>query len=431
MNTTVIALSFIALIVAVLLNIKFNTNVGILCAAFAFLVGGFGLSMTANSIVAFFPVSMFFQIMVVTLFFGFATQNGTMERLAEKAVYAARNRPALIPWVMFLLGFVMTFAGAAPQGFAAVLGALAINIKMKTGMDYYLAVSMHTFGCVCGGFSPYGLFTNISRGLLISVGGLTPAEAAPVVNKIVITSMLLQFLLGVLFYIMGKGYRISRLDMEKPAPFDVNQKKSLVLVVCFVVLIIVPALLSLAISSVSVFSNAMNAVALSTIFAAIASMMRLGNEREIIKNSIPWNLLIMVAGAALLVSVMSAAGLTELVADFFSTSSMPKAIVPVALCLFCAVLSMFVDGTGVCMPAFIPIAFAISTSLNIDFGLLVSAVACGVYTGGNCPISTGGACMIMFVPEEDRNRMFYVVWLRAIPAIILAMVVIAAFTIIW
>ena len=232
-------------------------------------------------------------------------------------------------------------------------------------------------------------------------------------------------------YIMGKGYRISRLDMEKPAPFDVNQKKSLVLVVCFVVLIIVPALLSLAISSVSVFSNAMNAVALSTIFAAIASMMRLGSEREIIKNSIPWNLLIMVAGAALLVSVMSAAGLTELVADFFSTSSMPKAIVPVALCLFCAVLSMFVDDTGVCMPAFIPIAFAISTSLNIDFGLLVSAVACGVYTGGNCPISTGGACMIMFVPEEDRNRMFYVVWLRAIPAIILAMVVIAAFTIIW
>ncbi|MGN0968939.1 MAG: SLC13 family permease [Oscillospiraceae bacterium] len=431
MNTAVIALSFIALIVAVLLNIKFKTNVGILCAAFAFIVGGFGLSMKANAIVAFFPVSMFFQIMVVTLFFGFVTQNGAMERLAEKAVYAARNRPALIPWVMFLLGFIMTFAGAAPQGFAAVLGVLAINIKKKTNMDYYLAVSMHTFGCVCGGFSPYGLFTNISRGLLISVGGMTPAEAAPIVNKIVITSMLLQFLLGVLFYIMGKGYRISKLDMEKPAPFDAKQKKSLILVACFVLLIIVPSLLSLAIPGVKVFTNAMNAVALSTIFAAIASMLHLGDEREIIKHSIPWNLLIMVTGAALLVSVMSAAGLTELVANFFSSSALPKAIVPVALCLFCAILSMFVDGTGVCMPAFIPIAFAISTSLNIDFGLLVAAVACGVYTGGNCPISTGGACMIMFVPEEDRNKMFYTVWLRAIPAIILAMVVIAVFSFIW
>ncbi len=431
MNIAVIALSFLALIIAVLLNIKFQTNVGILCAAFAFLVGGFGLSLSANSIVAFFPVAMFFQIMVVTLFFGFATQNGTMERLAEKAVYAARNRPALIPWVMFFLGFVMTFAGAAPQGFAAVLGALAINIKKKTNMDYYLAVSMHTFGCVCGGFSPYGLFTNISRGLLISVGGLSAAEAAPVVNKIVITSMLLQFLLGVLFYIMGRGYRISSLDMEKPAAFDANQKKSLILVVCFVLLIIVPSLLVLVIPGVKVFTNALNAVALATIFAAIASMMHLGNEREIIKHSIPWNLLIMVTGAALLVSVMSAAGLTELVSGFFASSALPKAIIPVALCLFCAILSMFVDGTGVCLPAFIPIAFAISTSLNIDFGLLVAAVACGVYTGGNCPISTGGACMIMFVPEEDRNKMFYTVWLRAIPAIILAMVLIGVFSAVW
>ena len=74
---------------------------------------------------------------------------------------------------------------------------------------------------------------------------------------------------------------------------------------------------------------------------------------------------------------------------------------------------------------------SISTSLNIDFGLLVAAVACGVYTGGNCPISTGGACMIMFVPEEDRNKMFYTVWLRAIPAIILAMVLIGVFSAVW
>lgn len=431
MNTTVIALSFAALIIAVLLSVKFKTNVGILCAAFAFLVGGFGLSLKANAIVTFFPVAMFFQIMVVTLFFGFTTQNGAMERLAEKAVYAARNRPALIPWVMFLLGFVMTFAGAAPQGFAAVLGVLAINIKQKTGMDYYLAVSMHTFGCVCGGFSPYGLFTNITRGLLISVGGLSPAEAAPVVSKVVITSMLLQFLLGLLFYIMGKGYRLSKLDMEKPAPFDAGQKKSMALVACFVLLIIVPSLLALAVPAVNLFTGAMNAVALSTIFAAIASLMHLGDEREIIKHSIPWNLLIMVTGAALLVSVMSAAGLTELVAGYFAGSALPKAVIPVALCLFCAVLSMFVDGTGVCMPAFIPIAFAISTSLKIDFGLLVAAVAAGVYTGGNCPISTGGACMIMFVPEEDRSKMFYTVWLRAIPAIILAMVLMGLFTIVW
>ncbi len=433
MNVTVIVVAFLALAAAVIISVKYKVNVGILCVAFAFLIGGFGLALPVDDIVGFFPVALFFRIMMTTMFFGFAARNGTVERLAEKAVYAARNHPALLPWVLFFLGFLITCTGAAPQGMSAILGVLAINIRKRTGMDYYLTVSMHCYGLVMGAFSPYGLFTSVARGLLVSVGGLAPEQVAPAVMKIVITGMLTQFLLGLLFYIMGKAYRLPKLgaELEKPAPLESIHKKTVILVVSFAVLAVLPTLLATVIPVLEIVAGTFNAISLAAVFAGTASVLRLANEREVIRQNVPWGLLLTIAGASVLVSVMTSAGLTELIAGWFSSVHLPKFIIPVLLCLVCGVLTMFVDGTSVCMPAFIPIAYAISTSLNIDFGLLVCAVACGVYTGGNTPFATGGAAMMMFVPDEDRDMMFYTVWLRVIPGILTGMAVTAVFDLFW
>ncbi len=128
MQTGMLIVCFAALIVAVVVSIRFSVNVGIVAYALAFLVGGFGLGLPANTIVGYFPVSLFFQLMVITLFYGFAVSNGTMQKIADNAVFLCRNRSALVPWVIFLVAFVLCAIGCPPPGIGAALVALSVAV---------------------------------------------------------------------------------------------------------------------------------------------------------------------------------------------------------------------------------------------------------------------------------------------------------------
>lgn len=128
MQTGMLIVCFAALIVAVVVSIRFSVNVGIVAYALAFLVGGFGLGLPANTIVGYFPVSLFFQLMVITLFYGFAVSNGTMQKIADNAVFLCRNRSALVPWVIFLVAFVLCAIGCPPPGIGAALVALSAAV---------------------------------------------------------------------------------------------------------------------------------------------------------------------------------------------------------------------------------------------------------------------------------------------------------------
>ena len=136
MQTGMLIVCFAALIVAVVVSIRFSVNVGIVAYALAFLVGGFGLGLPANTIVGYFPVSLFFQLMVITLFYGFAVSNGTMQKIADNAVFLCRNRSALVPWVIFLVAFALCAIGCPPPGIGAALVALSVAVQKRTGMKY-------------------------------------------------------------------------------------------------------------------------------------------------------------------------------------------------------------------------------------------------------------------------------------------------------
>lgn len=128
MQTGMLIVCFAALIVAVVVSIRFSVNVGIVAYALAFLVGGFGLGLPANTIVGYFPVSLFFQLMVITLFYGFAVSNGTIQKIADNAVFLCRNRSALVPWEIFLVAFVLCAIGCPPPGIGAALVALSAAV---------------------------------------------------------------------------------------------------------------------------------------------------------------------------------------------------------------------------------------------------------------------------------------------------------------
>lgn len=410
---------FTALIIAVIISIKFSVNVGIVTYALAFLVGGFGLGLSANTIVGYFPVSLFFQLMVITLFYGFAVSNGTMQKIADNAVYLCRNHSALVPWVIFLVAFVLCAIGCPPPGLGAALVALSVAVQKRTGMKYYMAISFSTFGAMAGGFMPLGLFTTITKGLIISVGGATPVTAAAMMNKISLFMVIFESACAVAVYIWGKGYRSAKLDFDKPEPFTAKQRQTLIIIGAVLVLLVVPAALKTVIPFFATFTNYISIVSLSCIGALLCSVLKLADEREVFRKNIPWSLLFMIAGAVSLINVMNQAGLTEFISGMF-TEGMGTVAEALLFCLLAGCLSFFVDSTGVVLPLFIPVAFSVGDgSLT---ALYIAAMCAGAYAAGNCPLSTGGSLMMSQVEDENRQKVFYQVWIGAFATLAIALI---------
>ena len=93
MNTTIILLAFIAVVISVAWGTKFKTNVGVVALVFAFLLGTFGMGMSPAEIYAFWPARTTVQLIVVTAFFGFAVESGTIQYIAKVVLYWVRNVP--------------------------------------------------------------------------------------------------------------------------------------------------------------------------------------------------------------------------------------------------------------------------------------------------------------------------------------------------
>lgn len=424
MNSTILILCFAALVVAVLISVKFNVNVGLAAYALAFLVGGFGLSLTANTIVTYFPVSLFFQLLVITLFYGFAVANGTMQKIADHAVYLCRNRPALLPWIIFLVAFVLCAIGCPPPGLGAALVALSVAVQKRTGMNYLVAILFPSFGAMAGGFMPLGLFATICRGLLVSVGGVDAQTASSMMNQISLFMVVFEILSAVAFYLWGRGFRGKRLEMEKPHPFDPKQKKTLCIILGVLILLVVPAVLKPVVPFFSTFTDYISIVSLSCIGACLCAAMKLADEREVFRKNVPWSLMFMIAGAVTLINVMNQAGLTEFVSELF-TEEMNGLVAAVMFCLLAAVLSFVVDTTGVVLPLFIPIAFHVAGTDSIVVWYIV-AIAMGAYAAGNCPLSTGGSISLSQVDEYQRQKVFYQVWVAAFATVGIALVLTVA-----
>ena len=90
-------LSLIALLVAIGLSMATKLNVGVLAMAFAWLIGTYVAGWKVEQVAAGFPSSLFLTLTGVTLLFALAETNGTLERVAHRAVGLARGSTRLIP----------------------------------------------------------------------------------------------------------------------------------------------------------------------------------------------------------------------------------------------------------------------------------------------------------------------------------------------
>lgn len=417
---SILIVAGIAVSVAIGYKTKFNT--GLFAIVFAYLIGCFGLGMSAKSVIAGWPISTMFVILSVSLFYNFAMVNGTLEKTASYLLYACRRFPGLLPFALYLAAALIAALGAGFFTVLAFMAPIALLICDEAKMDKLVgAVAVN-----CGALSGANFMTSgsgiIFRGLM-DEGGLSEVSfgyTAVIFAGSVIFSLLL---IAGFRYIPRSNRNIGAgVSFSKPEPFTAKQKQNLYLMVAMIVVVLVFPVLHIILPDAEIitFINARMDVGLvAIIFSVIALFMDLAPQKQVI-DKIPWNTIIMICGVGMLINVAIEAGTIDLLASW-AGSSLPTWLVPIVFSLVGAVMSFFSSTLGVVCPALFPLVPALAETTGISSMVLFACIVIGAQSSAISPFSSGGSLILGSCSnEEERNGMFSRLLFIAVPASVLS-----------
>ncbi|EAH6772980.1 hypothetical protein EI918_01725 [Campylobacter coli] len=208
MMDTINIIILFSLIISIALGYVLKANIGVFAILSAF-IGAYLYGITPEKVINLWngSLSLFFILLSITYFYGFAIANGTLNNLALKAVYSVRNRPWSIPIALYIT--VMVFVGIGPGHYAgfAFMSPLVLYIASKIKMNKILAAIIIYSGSCAGGFNPFTLGGRVTFDLIEKLGYSAEASAIMQLNlgKNMFIAHTLIFIIG---YFLLKGYKV-------------------------------------------------------------------------------------------------------------------------------------------------------------------------------------------------------------------------------
>ena len=165
-------LSLILFLATVIVGIATKVNCGLVAMITSFILVQFFMpDLRLTDIYALgWPSKIFFMMLAVTLLFGMAGANGTMEIVAKRLIRMLRGRTKVMPLFIFLLTFILSAAGAGP-GIAPMIMPIAMGICAETGLSAFMMGVMIEAGAGAGGMSPIAPNDIIASGFAEAAGG--------------------------------------------------------------------------------------------------------------------------------------------------------------------------------------------------------------------------------------------------------------------
>src|SRR5262245_47632038 len=125
------ALAIAALVLVVAVSCTNRVNPGLLALVLAWLIGVCPPSLCERPVglkvvLAWFPSGLFITLAGVTLLFALVQQNGTLDRVAHRAVRACGCRRGAVPVLFFALAAAVGTAGAGNIAAAALVAPAAM-----------------------------------------------------------------------------------------------------------------------------------------------------------------------------------------------------------------------------------------------------------------------------------------------------------------
>ena len=405
-----------AIILAIALGYRTKINTGFFGIVFAYIIGTFYLGIKPGDIIKMWPISIFFVILAISLFYNFAMTNGTLEKLAQHMLYRTRKVPKLLPFAIFIAATILAALGAGFFAVIAFFTPITMLLCRKTGLSPLIGALAVNYGALCGNnfmISPGGVvfigLMNQAGYEAVSYGFEFQIFLASFIVPIVVLSLL------ILFNSRKKG-SADIVEISLPEAFNAVQKKTLALVVSMIVVVLIFPILHIIFPQVALIKTLDKSIdvgLVAVVFAVLALLMDLGDEKEVVKK-VPWGTLIMICGVGMLISVAIKAGTVKLIAGFVS-DTIPAPVVPIVMAAIGGFMSFFSSTMGVVTPALFPLVPNLAEASGIDAAVLFSAIVIGAQATAISPFSSGGSLVLSTVSEEERVDMFGKLIFRGVP----------------
>lgn len=389
-------LSLLALVVAIVLSCTSRVNVGVLAAAFAWLIGSYAAGLSVNEVIGGFPTSLFLTLAGVTLLFGLADVNGTLERVAHRTVRLAGGSPRLMPVAFFFIAGGLAAVGPGSISAVALVIPLAMAIGPRAGVPRLLTALVVALGANAGNLSPISAVGVIANSRMADAGIGGHATAVFVANFA--THALAAA--GV-YLIVSRSAAFRPSDTPAPAVADADTNTSLNPGRIYWTTV---AVLATWIVGVTVFKLNVGLSAFAA--AAVLVLLGAGDESRAVSR-MPWGVILMVSGVTLLIAVLEKTGGMELFAALLAMLATP-ATINGTMAFVTGLISIWSSTSGVVLPAFLPTVPAVVAQVG---GGDPVAVALSINVGSSMvdvsPLSTLGAlCVAAVADPHDAHTLF-------------------------
>lgn len=381
-------LSVLALLLAIVLSMTTRLNVGLAAIVFAWLVGTVSAHQTPDAIMRGFPSSLFLTLVGMTLLFGAAEVNGTLERLAHRAVRLTGGRTTLLPLMFFAVACLVSAIGPGAVSSVALLAPLAMAIGASAGVPAFLSALMIANGANAGNLS------SLSAVGIIATTKMTAAGLGGHGGKVFVANLVASAAVAAVAYVMLGGARLAGAVATTAAgdPTMTGRQR------------LTLAILLLWVAGVVVFK--LNP-GLSAFLAAILLLVAGAADEGAAIKRIPWGVILMVCGVSTLIAVLESTGGMDLFATLLAKLARPTTINGV-IAFVTGVISTYSSTSGVVLPAFLPTVPALVQKVGGGDPL---AVALSINVGSSLvdvsPLSTLGALCLATVSDGAAARVLF------------------------
>lgn len=417
------AIIIAAIAVAIFLGYKTKLNTGLFCIVFAYIIGCLIMGLKPKQVISFWPVSTMFVILSVSLFYNVAAINGTLEKMSGSLLYFCRKFPGMLPFALFAVAVILSIMGATYFTVLAFLAPITMVICDESKMDKLTGAIAINAGALCGGDFPTSNLGVIFRGLADTAyeanKNLAALDTFAMEMEIFLFSLVFSVLLITIFKFGVKANRNigEGVVFKKPEAFTGKQKTTLTLMIVMMIVVLAFPLLKIFMPSqpfIKYMAGKIDVGLVAIIFAVIALLLDLAPQKEAIAK-IPWNTIVMIAGAGMLIAVAVKAGTITMLSNWVG-SNVPKPLIPIAFSIIGAIMSFFSSTTGVVTPALFPLIPGLASSTGIAAPVLFACTVLGAQSSAISPFSSGGSLILGSSPkEEDRNELFNRLLLIAVP----------------
>ncbi|MBY0496892.1 MAG: C4-dicarboxylate ABC transporter [Cyanobacteria bacterium] len=397
-------ISLAALIIAITLSMVTSVNVGVVSLALAWIVGVYLGGMRVAAVIGTFPIDLLINLVGITLLFGMANNNGTLGRMAARAVRACRGNAGVMPIMFFFIAVTLASIGPGNIATTAIMAPMAMAVAMRATIPPFLMALMVGNGAQAGALSPVAPTGLIVKDAMTAIG-LGGHEISTYLNNLmahVVVTFVAYFVLGGWKLFARK--RVAPVQMAQSdqagargdeevvdvEPFEPRHWLTLAILITLVVVVIQ-------------FKAHVGLAALTG--AAILSLLKAADEKDAIKK-MPWGVIVMVCGVTVLIGVLSAQRGIDLFTDLLATIATPGTVT-FMIALVTGAVSVYSSTSGVVLPAFLPTVPGLAARLGAD----PLSIAASMYVGGHLvdlsPLSTIGALCIAALPnEQDARKLF-------------------------